>query len=147
MLNGDSDVMSIFGEPPAFDLACVGVSILDLNAMTVEAIRYMIHAKTVYRYPVSNRHLKLLSDLNSNVINLNEQQYRDGRERRVAYAEIIDQILDAAHTQGGVVYAQQGSPFFFCLYLNRGPTPRTAGRIEDSPYSGSVLIRVRNGRT
>jgi len=103
---------TLIQEPPKFDLACVGTSILGLRALTLESITYFAHADVVYYYPVTACHLDFMRELNDNVIDMNNTLYRDGRRYQEAYSEIIDEVLSTARSGKRIAYAVQGSPAF-----------------------------------
>lgn len=98
--------------PHPFNLACVGVSISGLNALTIESISCIIHADIVYTYAVSPAHLAHLRMFNDMLIDLNAAIYTPGQERARTYADITQLIMKDIRSGRRVCYAQQGSPTF-----------------------------------
>ena len=97
--------------PVAFDLACVGSSLTGYFNITLDAVRHIQAARTVFLYALNDDHLEFLRALNGNVVDLNRSHYIDGLACPDVYADIIDYVLDEAR-RGGVAYVHQGSPTF-----------------------------------
>lgn len=104
----------LLGKVPHFDLACVGISIHGLSALTFEAVAYLACADVVYCYPQTESHYRLLQLLNESVINMHETLYVRGNSFEPTYDAIIKHVLGTVRNGKRVAYATQGSPAFHC---------------------------------
>jgi precorrin-6B methylase 1 len=99
---------------PDFNLACVGISLQGLGALTFESLAYIASADLVFCYPPSAAHYELIKLLNTNVVNLHETLYVKGSEFDSTYDAIIRKVMDEVRRGVKVAYATQGSPAFHC---------------------------------
>ena len=125
---------AMLGSAPQFDLACLGMSLHGLGALTFEAVACMASADVVYCYPPSRRHYELLKLINYNLINLHETLYTKGSDFDPAYAAIIQEVMRSVRSGKKVAYATQGSPAFHC------GTAASLHRIAKREGFSSILI-------
>jgi precorrin-6B methylase 1 len=137
---------TLLGTPPRFDLACLGISIRGLSALTCEAITYLATADIVYCYPTTGAHLELVKLLNSNVINMHETLYCKGRPFDPTYSAIIKDVMAVVRSGKRVAYATQGSPAFHCgtaVALHRTATREGFRSILISGVSSFELLSAQ----
>jgi hypothetical protein len=112
--NSRMALVTMLGLVPRFDLACLGISIHGLGALTFEAVAYMACADVVYCYPSSTAHYELTKLINGNVVNLYDTLYTRGSAFEPTYDAIIKEVMHAVRGGSKVAYATQGSPAFHC---------------------------------
>lgn len=105
---------AMLGTVPRFDLACVGISIHGLGAVTFEALAHLVCADVVFCYPPTRRHYELLKLINRNAINMHDTLYLRGSPFDPAYDAIINEVIQTVKGGKRVAYATQGSPVFHC---------------------------------
>jgi precorrin-6B methylase 1 len=125
---------AMLGAVPHFDLACLGISIHGLGALTFEAIACLASADVVYCYPPTAHHYELLKRINKNLINLHDTLYSRGSEFNPAYDAIIKEVMNSVRSGSKVAYATQGSPAFHC------GTAASLHRIAKQEGFSSILI-------
>jgi precorrin-6B methylase 1 len=112
--NSRMALATMLGTIPRFDLACLGISLHGLGALTFEAVACLASADVVYCYPTTAAHYNLTKLINDNVINLYDTLYTRGSEFEPTYDAIIKEVMRAVRGGSKVAYATQGSPAFHC---------------------------------